>query len=40
MSTNRVENASDIAPLNELLLRANITSNDGKYERLINSVRI
>lgn len=38
MSTNRVDDEDDVNALNELLIRANITSDKGKYEEIMNKV--
>ena len=38
MTTNRVENEDEVANLGELLRKANITSDDGKYEEILNVV--
>ena len=40
MSTNRVEDEIEVLTLSRLLLQANITSNDHKYEKLMDTVSI
>lgn len=40
LSTNRVDSEQEVAYLSHLLLKANITSNNGRYEHVVNAVSL